>query len=328
MKASGSSSPLDPQIRTLLEKAKQSGLPEFWQLTPNQAREEYVRRVQRLGPKDEPIHHFEDRKIPGGDHALTIRVYTPRERMIGEKLPVLIWFHGGGFVIGDLNTHDSACRRLATLGECMVIAVDYRLAPEWKFPAAVDDSMSALRWIALHGEEIGVDTERIAVGGDSAGGNLAAVCAILARNEGFPVLKHQLLIYPCVAPEPETQSHREFAEGYMLTRKTITWFFKQYLRSQKDINDFRYAPLIADDLSKLPPAFILTAGFDPLRDEGVMYAQKLISAGNDVTLVNMPGMIHGFYLMLGAIDAAGEAVAMSAHALKQAFGKADVARKT
>lgn len=311
--------PLDPQIQTLLEKAKQAGLPEYWQLTPDQGREQYKQRVERLGAKNEPIHRIENRKIPGPDRAMPIRVYTPRELMIGEKLPALIWYHGGGFVIGDLDTHDGACRRLATLAECIVVSVDYRLAPEWKFPAAVDDAIAALRWVALHGEEIGVDTSRLAVGGDSAGGNLATVCAIMARNEGFPALKHQLLIYPCVAPEPETPSHREFAQGYLLTRNTITWFYKQYLRSHKDANDFRFGPLIADDLTNLPPAFILTAGYDPLRDEGVQYAQRLITSGNAVTLINMPGMVHGFYLMLGAIDASAEAVSRSARALRSGF---------
>lgn len=313
--------PLDPQIQSLLEKAKQAGLPEYWQLTPDQAREQYKQRVERLSPKNEPIHRVDNRKIPGPDRAIPIRVYTPRERMIGETLPVLVWYHGGGFVIGDLDTHDGACRRLSTLAECIVVAVDYRLAPEWKFPAAVDDCMAALRWIALNGQEIGADVKRIAVGGDSAGGNLAAVCSILARNEGFPEIKHQLLIYPCVAPEPETPSHRAFAEGYLLTRRTVTWFYQQYLRSHKDANDFRFGPLIADDLAQLPPAFILTAGNDPLRDEGMQYAQRLIEAGGAVTLVNMPGMIHGFYLMLGAIDAASTAVALSAQALREAFAQ-------
>ena len=187
--------------------------------------------------------------------------------------PVLLWFHGGGFVIGDLDTHDSACRLLANQADCMVVAVDYRLAPEFKFPAAVEDSHAAVRWVALHASEIGADPERIAVGGDSAGANLATVVAILARNEGHPKLAFQLLVYPCTAPEPETPSHRKFAEGYLLTRNSIVWFYKQYLRNQRDTKDFRFAPLVADDLSSLPPALVLVAGYDPLRDEGVEYAQ-------------------------------------------------------
>ncbi|MBI1397273.1 MAG: alpha/beta hydrolase fold domain-containing protein [Betaproteobacteria bacterium] len=311
--------PLDPQVQTVLAAVKAAGLPELWQLTPDQAREAYRTRIKRLDVKEETIHHWEDRQIPGPDTPITIRVYQPRERAAGEKLPVLVWFHGGGFVIGDLDTHDSACRRLAKEGDCLVVAVHYRLAPEAKFPAAVEDSMAAVRWVATHGDEIGADPHRIGVGGDSAGGNLAAVCALIARDEGSPKLSHQLLIYPCTAPEPETRTHKQFAEGYLLTRNTITWFYRQYLRSARDTGDFRFGPLIADDVSNLPPAFVLVAGFDPLRDEGVQYANRLIEAGNDTTLVNMAGMIHGFYVMLGAIDAASEAIRQSGTALRKAF---------
>ena len=310
---------LDPQAKAILEAVKAAGLPDMWQLTPDQGREQYKLRVKKLDAKNEPIHSVETLRIDVADRALRIRVYKPREVMIGERLPALLWFHGGGFVIGDLDTHDSVCRRIARLAECIVVAVDYRLAPESKFPAAADDCMAALRWVALHGERLGVDAERLAVGGDSAGGNLAAVCALVARNEGFPKLKLQLLIYPCVAPEPETRSHHQFAEGCLLTRKSITWFYAQYLRSSKDTQDFRFAPLIADDLANLAPAFVLVAGYDPLRDEGVQYASRLIEAGNRVTLVNYEGMIHGFLLMLGAVDAANRAAEQAANALKRAF---------
>jgi acetyl esterase len=178
-----------------------------------------------------------------------------------------------------------------------------------------------LRWLALHGNEIGADPKRIAVGGDSAGGNLAAVLAIQARDEGYPPIALQLLIYPCTAPEPETGSHRQFAEGYVLSRNSIVWFYKHYQRSQRDARDFRFAPLVLDDLSKLAPAFVLVAGYDPLRDEGIAYARRLIEAGNRVTLVNYEGMVHGFYLMGGAVDAARRAVAQSAAALREAFAQ-------
>jgi acetyl esterase len=311
--------PLDPQAEFVLGLVKQSGLPEFWQLTPAQAREQYLLRVSKLAPREQ-IFRTTDRSIAGPGSELPIRIYQPREAKAGEGLPVLVWFHGGGFVIGNLDTHDSACRMLANQADCLVVAVDYRLAPEFKFPAAVDDSMAALRWVALHARELGGDPERIAVGGDSAGGNLAAVCALLARNEGHPRLAFQLLVYPCTAPEPETPSHRKFAEGYVLTRNAITWFYKQYVRSPKEFHDFRFAPLVADDLSNLPPALLMVAGFDPLRDEGVDYAKRMIEAGNRVTLVNYEGMIHGFYLMGAAVDAAKRAIAQSAQALKEAFG--------
>jgi acetyl esterase/lipase len=316
--------PLDPQAEVVIGLVKDAGLPEFWQLTPDQAREQYLGRATKLAPKEQ-IYRSVDRRIPGPGSELPIRVYQPREAKPGELLPVLVWFHGGGFVIGDLDTHDPACRVLANQADCMVVAVDYRLAPEFKFPAAVEDSMATLRWVALHARELGGDPARIAVGGDSAGGNLAAVCALLARNEGHPRLAFQLLLYPCTAPEPETPSHRKFAEGYVLTRKTITWFYKQYVHGPKEHSDFRFAPLVADDLSSLPPALVLVAGFDPLRDEGVEYARRLIEAGNRVTLANYEGMIHGFFLMGGALDAAKRAAAQSAQALKEAFAAAATA---
>jgi acetyl esterase len=310
--------PLDPQAEFVIGLVKKAAAPELWQLTPDQAREQYLLRVGKLAPKQQ-IFRSTDRRIPGPARDIPIRVYQPREAKPGELLPVLLWYHGGGFVIGDLDTHDVACRALANGADCMVVAVDYRLAPEHKFPAAVEDCMAALRWLALHAREIGADPERIAVGGDSAGGNLATVCAILARDEGFPKLRFQLLVYPCTAPEPESPSHRKFAEGYILTRNTVTWFYKHYLRSPKDVKDFRFGPLIADDLSDLPPALILVAGYDPLRDEGVEYARRLIDFGNRVQLTNYEGMIHGFFLMGGAVDAANRAVAQSALALREAF---------
>ncbi len=309
---------LDPQARALLDAAKASGAPEMWELTPDQARAEYLRRTERVRA-DVDIYRVEDRQIPGPVQPIKVRIYTPQASQEQASLPVLVWYHGGGFVIGDLDSHDSACRALANQTECLVVAVDYRLAPEHKFPGAVEDCEAALQWVAAHATELGGDPGRIAVGGDSAGGNLAAVVALLAREKGGPKLCFQLLIYPCVAPEPETPSHHQFAEGYLLTRKTITWFFKQYLRSSKDTLDPRYAPLEEKDLSSLPPSLVIVAGFDPLRDEGVDYAKALIEAGNKVTLSNYEGMIHGFYLMGGMIDKANQAIEESAQHLKEAF---------
>ena len=290
----------------------------MWELTPDQARAEYLRRTERVRA-DVDIYRVEDRQIPGPVQPIKVRIYTPQASQEQASLPVLVWYHGGGFVIGDLDSHDSACRALANQTECLVVAVDYRLAPEHKFPGAVEDCEAALHWVAAHATELGGDPGRIAVGGDSAGGNLAAVVALLAREKGGPKLCFQLLIYPCVAPEPETPSHHQFAEGYLLTRKTITWFFKQYLRSSKDTLDPRYAPLEEKDLSSLPPSLVIVAGFDPLRDEGVDYAKALIDAGNKVTLSNYEGMIHGFYLMGGMIDKANQAIEESARHLKEAF---------
>ena len=309
---------LDPQIETILASAKQANLPEIWQLTPDQGREQYLMRVNKL-KFNEPIFHAEDRRIAGPGSGIAIRIYTPRELKTAEKLPVLMWFHGGGFVIGSLDTHDSVCRMLSNRADCIVVAVDYRLAPESKFPAAVEDCEAALKWVALHAVEFGGDAACIAVGGDSAGANLATVIAILARDAAHPKLVFQLLIYPCTAPEPETASHHKFKEGYILTRNSITWFYRQYQRSGKDASDFRFAPLVHDDLSGLPPCLIIVAGYDPLRDEGVEYARKLIEAGNRARLSNYEGMIHGFYLMGGAVDAARRAVNESAEAMREVF---------
>ncbi len=310
--------PLDPQVEVILGLAKQAGLPEVWQLTPDQGREQYAARVNRL-KVSEPIFRTEDRRIPGPGSDIALRIYTPRELGTAEKLPVLMWFHGGGFVIGSLETHDSACRMLANRADCIVVSVDYRLAPEHRFPAAVEDCQAATKWVALHAAGFGGDPGCIAVGGDSAGANLAAVIAILARDAAHPKLAFQLLVYPCVAPEPETASHHKFKEGYILSRNSITWFYRQYLRSAKDENDFRFAPLLLDDLSGLPPSLVIVAGYDPLRDEGIEYAKRLIEAGNRVRLSNYEGMVHGFFLMGGAVDAARRAVAESAAALREAF---------
>lgn len=312
---------LDPQVQILLDLAKKAALPEVWQLTPDQGREQYLMRVNKL-KFSEPIFHTEDRRITGPGSDIALRIYRPRELKPAEKLPVLMWFHGGGFVIGSLETHDSVCRMLANQADCIVVSVDYRLAPEAKFPAAVEDSLAALKWVALHAVEFGGDAGCIAVGGDSAGANLAAVMAIMARDAAHPKLSFQLLVYPCVAPEPETASHHKFKEGYILSRNSITWFYRQYLRSSKDVKDFRFAPLVHDDLSGLPPTLIIVAGYDPLRDEGIEYARKLIEAGNRVRLTNYEGMVHGFYLMGGALDAARRAVSESAGALREAFDNA------
>jgi acetyl esterase len=312
---------LDPQIDILLGLAKKANLPEVWQLTPDQGREQYLTRVNKL-KLSEAIYRTEDRRIPGPGSDIPIRIYTPRELKTSEKLPVLIWFHGGGFVIGSLETHDSACRMLANRADCIVVSVDYRLAPEFPFPAAVEDCQAAMKWVALHAVEFGGNGNCMAVGGDSAGANLATVMAILARDASHPKLVFQLLVYPCVAPEPETASHHKFKEGYILSRNSITWFYRQYLRSKKDVNDFRFAPLLLDDLSSLPQSLIIVAGYDPLRDEGIEYAKRLIEAGNRVQLSNYEGMVHGFFLMGGAVDAAKRAVAESAAALRQAFDDA------
>jgi acetyl esterase len=210
-------------------------------------------------------------------------------------LPALIYYHGGGFVIGNLDTHDSTCRRLANKSRCLVIAIDYRLAPEHPFPAPIDDGVAAFRHIRDNAPSFGADATRLAVGGDSAGGAIAAVVCQACRDAGEHTPAFQMLIYPATDSSKQSRSRREFAEGYFLTKDLIDWFWKAYVPAGADLADLRLSPLLARDLSGLPPAFVLTAGYDPLRDEGRAYADRLIDAGVKTTYVNYPGTIHGFF---------------------------------
>jgi acetyl esterase len=230
-----------------------------------------------------------------------------------------VYFHGGGWVIGDLETHDVLCRQITAAAGVSVIAVDYRLAPEHKFPAAVDDAWAATRWIAAHGAELGVDGGKLAVGGDSAGGNLAAVVALLARDAGGPPITAQVLIYPVTDLSAETQSYTDFAEGFALTRDSMRWFRAHYLTGPRDGDDWRASPLRARSHAGLPPALIVTAGFDPLRDEGAAYAMRLRDAGVMVDYVCFGGMIHGFAGMGKVLSSALRAVALIGATVRQAF---------
>jgi acetyl esterase len=309
--------PLDPQSEYVLGLIRKSDKPEYWQLSAAEAREWHERKAGILDIKPEPVFKVEDQRIPGPAGEIAVRVYTPRES--SGLFPILVWLHGGGHVVGSLNSYDAVCRSLSLQADCMIVSVDYRLAPEHKFPAGVEDSFAALTWVGGHAADIGGDPNLIAIGGDSAGGNLAAVCAILARDQKFPPLVFQLLIYPRTASHEESPSQHEFAEGYLLTRKTILWFHNHYRATDEDRNDFRYAPLICDDLSHLPPALIIVGEYDPLRDEGIAYAERLEREGNTVELANYPGMIHAFISMGGAIDAGRRAITHAATALKRAF---------
>ena len=309
--------PLDPQVAAVLAKIRDAGNPEYWQMTPAQAREWHNRKAGILDIKPAPVHAVADRAIPGPESEIPVRVYTPRAA--DAALPVLVWLHGGGHVIGSLDSYDALCRRLALSADCIVASAGYRLAPEHKFPAGVVDSFAALSWAALNAAQFGGDASRLAIGGDSAGANLAAVCAILARDAGAPALRFQLLVYPRTAPEEEFPSHHEFAEGYLLTRKTILWFHDHYRACDDDCRDFRYAPLICPDLSRLPPALVIIGEFDPLRDDGIAYAKRLEESGNVVKLSDYAGMVHPFFSMGGAVDAGRAAMVEAADALKAAF---------
>ena len=309
--------PLDPQLVEVLRLIERAANPEYSTLSPAEARSLHNRKAPILDATRQPVHRSEDRTIAGPGGALALRLFWAREAR--DPMPVLVWFHGGGHVVGSLDSYDSICRRLALGADCIVASVDYRLAPEHKFPAAVEDSEAAVRWVAKHANDIGGDPARIAVGGDSAGANLAAVVAILARDVIAPPLVFQLLIYPPTAPQPDSPSHFEFDDGYLLTRRNILWFHGHYLRGDGDRNDFRYAPLLTPDLSRLPPALVIVAGYDPLRDEGIAYARRLEEAGNRVELTNYEGMVHPFFSMAGALEQARAAMVQSTTALKAAF---------
>lgn len=309
--------PLDPQIQDVLKLVEKAGYPDYWELTPQQARAQFEQTAPILDARPLRLHRVENRTLPGPAGDIPVRVYWPRTAE--EPLPLLVWLHGGGFVLGGLNSYDAICRWLSRHADCIVISVDYRLAPENKFPAAVEDCLAALNRTAEHAAELGGDPARIAIAGDSAGGNLAAVTSILSRDTGsMPCF--QLLVYPGTAPEPDSASHHRHAEGYLLSRKAILWFYDHYLTGATDRRDFRYAPLLAEDLSGLPPALVIVAGHDPLHDEGVAYAERLREAGTAVDLIDYPGMVHAFYSMSGAVDAARDALRRSAEALRRVFG--------
>lgn len=308
---------LDPQIRDIIKLVEKADYPPYWELTPEQARAQFEKTAPVLDLRPIRLHRIENHALPGPAGDIPVRVYWPRH---GDRpLPLLVWLHGGGFVLGGLDSYDAICRWLCRHADCIVIAVDYRLAPEHKFPAAVEDCYAALCWTARHAHELGGDPNRLAIAGDSAGGNLAAVCCILARDSGGPKPCRQLLIYPCTAPEPETASHHRYGEGYLLERRAIQWFYDHYLRDAADRRDFRFAPLLADDLSGLPETRIIVAGHDPLYDEGVAYAKRLRATGNRVELIDYPGMVHAFYSMAGAVDCARDALQRSARTLRRAF---------
>jgi len=263
------------------------------------------------------IASVEDRRIQGPAGEIPIRVYTPESRV---AQPIVVYFHGGGFVIGSLSSHDPLCRVLAGRIPAIVVAVDYRLAPEHPFPAAAEDAYAAVRWVADHARELGGDPARIAVAGDSAGGNLSAVVSLLARERGGPKLVHQMLIYPVTDFSFETRSHIDNAEGYLLTRPLMDWFLGHYFSGPTPRSDPRFAVLRVADLGGLPPATVLTAEFDPLRDEGESYGARLRAAGVPVAVMRYDGMIHGFLPQPALFPQAAEAIDAVSGALRAAFG--------
>lgn len=308
---------LDPQAKAILDQLAAAEGPKLYDLSPAEAREMYNAMGQVFDAVDVPIGAVADRLIPGPAADIPIRIYTPVAT--SGALPVLVYFHGGGWVIGNIATHDKLARTLANEGHCVVVSVDYRLAPEDPFPAAVDDCYAALEWVEKNASEIGGDANRIAVGGDSAGGNLAAVMALKARNDKGPEIGFQLLIYPVTDARMDTKSYQDFAEGYLLEKRSMEWFFDQYAPEGLDRAQRYLSPLRAQTLKNLPPAYIITAGHDVLRDEGKAYAEALKEAGGDVTYVNYEGMVHGFFNMQAVLDTAKTAIKDAARALEKAF---------
>src|SRR5580658_4672321 len=256
---------LDPTVRQLLEAAEAEGNRPLESFSPVEARQLAADSLKLIGGTLEPVHSIENLRIPGPDCQIPIRVYTPDAP---APRPALIYFHGGGWVVCDLDTHDVVCTAIAHRAGSTVVAVDYRLAPEHKFPSAVIDSYAATAWVAANGEKLGIDPQRIAVGGDSAGGNLAAVVSLKSRDEDGPAIALQIMVYPVTDLSSfATGSYQEFAEGYYLTKNEMEWFRSHYLRSMEDARDPHASPLLALDLSQLPAALIITAECDPLRDE-------------------------------------------------------------
>jgi acetyl esterase len=307
---------LNVATRSLIDRVHRAGRPPMAAMTPAQAREFYDIGGPMLDLQPAPpVDRVENIQIPTRDgHTMTARLYAPRSN---ASVPVLLYIHGGGFTVGSLTTHDVLCRQLSRLGHCAVVSLDYRLAPEHRFPTAVHDSWDALNWLHQQGQTLGLDTTRLAVGGDSAGGTLAAVCALMARDAGLP-LRLQLLFYPGTVARQNTASHHTFAEGFMLDKQTVDWFFANYI-DEADRDDWRFAPMNAPDHAGLAPAWIGLAECDPLVDEGVQFADTLRMAGVAVDLEIYKGVVHGFITMGRAIPDALQAHADAGRALQQVF---------
>jgi acetyl esterase len=311
---------LDPDARRVIDLIRDSGRPPYETLTPAEARTLYREARRVLSPEPPEVAEVRELPAPGPAGPIPVRLYRAAGTAPGRQ-PALLYYHGGGWVIGDRDTHDVVCRHLANAAGCTVLSVDYRLAPEHKFPAAVDDAYAAAAWAAREAESLGIDGTRLAVGGDSAGGNLAAVVALLARDRGGPALSFQLLIYPATDLTMTHDSHRRYAEGYVLTNSNTRWFRGNYLNSLADAEDWRASPLRAPSLAGAPPAWVLTAGFDPLCDEGEAYAQRLRDEGVPAVHRRIPDQIHGFITMGKIVRATAPALDEAAAALKAAFAR-------
>ncbi len=289
---------LDPDAAAVFKAFQEAGRPAFETITPAEARELYLQGRFVTNPEPPELKSVAPLSIPAPHGTVGARIYTPKRLRQRDGLaPCLVFFHGGGWVIGDLDSHDVVCRKLADEGELIVISVDYRLAPEHKFPAAVEDAITATNWVADHAKLFGIDAARLMVGGDSAGGNLAAVVAIASRDGNGPAIAGQVLIYPATEAARIHPSHSEPETSILLTHSVTHYFYNQYLGSAADVHDWRASPARASTLIGLPPAYVLTVGADPLRDEGDEYARRLKEAGVPVTWRHFQGQFHGFFTM-------------------------------
>lgn len=310
---------LHPHARALLDLIEKRGIPPIHTLSPADARALYRDRRQLTQPDPPEVSLVKDLSAVGPHGPIPLRLYRPLGANADVVLPALVFFHGGGFVIGDLETHDTLCRMLANRAACAVVAVDYRLAPEYAFPCAVDDCLAATYWVSRNATAHMIDGSRIAVGGDSAGGNLAAVVSQIARDAGDLPITFQLLINPTTDGRRVAPSHTENAQGFMLTIDTLDYFINHYIPDKAQLTNVRASPQLNSNLKNLPPALILTAGYDPLRDEGMEYGQLLTDAGNKATVINFPRQIHNF-LMMGRVNGeADTAVNLCADELRRAF---------
>ncbi|MDX3905423.1 MAG: alpha/beta hydrolase [Pigmentiphaga sp.] len=309
--------PLDPQVADLVARVKRANRPPYWQYTPQDARafHEKASKVLEIAPA--PVAQVRDLSIPVGDAHIGARLYTGMQAR--EPAPLVIFAHGGGFTIGSVESYDAICRMLANGACCKVLSLDYRLAPEYRFPTAAEDVYAAWRWAFDEHTTIGIDPQRVAGMGDSAGGTLTAQAALRARDDRLP-LAAQVLLYPGTSAWQDTQSHRAYAEGYLLDAKTIQWFFNHYLRDDADRMDWRFAPLDAPEFAGLAPVFLQLAECDPLVDEGLAYGRKLEDARVRVDLKVYEGAIHSFYNMGGALRVARQAHRDTVDYLRSVFG--------
>ncbi len=311
---------LHPHAKFFLDLMVERQIPPTHTLSPAEARAFYRERRAVTQPDPPAIAETRELMAVGPHGPIPLRLYHPQAAAERKAPPaVLVYFHGGGWVMGDLDTHDTLCRELANGSGCAVVAVDYRMGPEQRFPAAVDDCIAATRWVSEHAADIGVDASRLALGGDSAGGNLAAVVAIALRDAGDLPVRFQLLIYPATDQRRGWPSHTRNGQGYLLTADTMTYFHDHYIADKAQDLDWRASPLLHPDLSRLPPALVLTAGYDPLRDEALQYSHQLTQAGNRATHILFERQIHGFMTMGRVIDEANTAVQICAAALRRAL---------